>query len=70
MKAKELIDMPINELQEKLELEEERYLKMKLNHAVSAIENPMTIRQKRRDIARIKTELHKRALVAKKQQQQ
>jgi large subunit ribosomal protein L29 len=65
MKAKEIIDMPLDELKEKLELEEERMLKLKLNHAVSAIENPMVIRHKRRDIARIKTELQKRALSTK-----
>jgi large subunit ribosomal protein L29 len=37
------------------------YQKLKMNHAVSPIENPMKIRATRRGIAMIHTELTKRA---------
>ena len=36
--------------------------KMKMNHAVSPLENPMLIRTTRRNIARLMTELRKREL--------
>jgi large subunit ribosomal protein L29 len=38
---------------------------MKLNHKVSAIENPMLIRDTRRNVARMKTELVARKSAAK-----
>lgn len=41
---------------------QETLVKMKLNHAVSPLENPMTIKDNRRTIARLKTELTKRAM--------
>ncbi len=42
--------------------EEVRIKKMKFSHAVNPLENPLTIRQLRRTIARMKTEQRKRAL--------
>jgi len=36
--------------------------KLEFAHAISPLENPMSIRGLRQDIARIKTELQKRAL--------
>jgi ribosomal protein L29 len=42
--------------------EEVRLKKMHFSHAVNPIENPLTIRQLRRTIARMKTEQRKRAL--------
>jgi large subunit ribosomal protein L29 len=39
--------------------------KMKFSHAVNPIENPMAIRGIRRQIARLKTEQHKRNLANK-----
>lgn len=48
------------ELLEKLKEDSSHYTKMKFNHVVTTLENPMTLRQVRRDIARMKTELKKR----------
>ena len=48
------------ELVEKLKEDSGHYTKMKFNHVVTTLENPMTLRQIRRDIARMKTELKKR----------
>ncbi|MGB3548910.1 MAG: 50S ribosomal protein L29 [Saprospiraceae bacterium] len=38
--------------------------KMKFDHAVAGIENPMQLREVRRDVARMKTELRRRELAA------
>jgi large subunit ribosomal protein L29 len=50
------------ELSERLEEEVKQFVKLKLNHAVSPLENPNKIKVYRRTIARIKTELRKREL--------
>jgi large subunit ribosomal protein L29 len=46
----------------KIQDEEVRLKKLHFSHAVNPIENPLTIRQLRRTIARMKTEQRKRAL--------
>ncbi|MCA1761556.1 MAG: 50S ribosomal protein L29 [Cryomorphaceae bacterium] len=65
MKAKEIVDLTTAEVEEKIEIESENYNKMRLNHAVAAFENPVQLRLKRKDIARLKTELRKRQLADK-----
>ncbi len=62
MKNADIRGLSMDDLQEKLYELEEKLLKLKLNHAVSEIENPMQIRQTRRLIARVKTEIRKREL--------
>jgi large subunit ribosomal protein L29 len=52
--------MTDEELVERLQDEKGSLIKLKLNHAVSQLENPVVIRNKRRAIARILTEMHKR----------
>jgi large subunit ribosomal protein L29 len=39
-----------------------QYQKMKFDHAIRGLENPLTLREVRRDIARISTELRSREL--------
>ncbi|MBS1543718.1 MAG: 50S ribosomal protein L29 [Bacteroidetes bacterium] len=51
----EIKDLTLNELKEKLVSEKEALRKMKFAHQVSAIENPMKIKQTRRLISRINT---------------
>jgi large subunit ribosomal protein L29 len=46
----------------KISEEEVRLKKLHFSHAVNPIENPLTIRQLRRTIARMKTEQRRRAL--------
>lgn len=65
MKAKEIADLTTAEVKEKIEIESESYNKMRMNHTVSALENPVQIKMKRRDIARLKTEMRKRELSEK-----
>jgi large subunit ribosomal protein L29 len=50
------------DLKDKLSEEKLRLKKVTFSHAVTPIENPMSIRYIRRDIARIQTELRRRAL--------
>lgn len=62
MKSKELKDLDVKSLNEKLETEVARLNQLKLNHAVSPLENPSLIKAARRDIARLKTEIRQREL--------
>lgn len=64
----ELHTLSDQDLQTRIAEEQMRLKKLKFSHAVTPIENPLTIRQLRRDIARLKTEQHKRALNAKAEQ--
>ena len=62
MKTTEIKDLTTEEIREKIETEKAALTKMKMNHAVSPLENPMLIRTTRRNIARLMTELRKREL--------
>jgi len=57
MKNAEIKGLTVAELTEKIGSEKETMRKMKFAHQVSAIENPMKIRETRQLIARLKTEL-------------
>jgi large subunit ribosomal protein L29 len=62
MKQSEINKLSLQDLKDAL-VEAEGGLKtLKLSHAVSEIENPLQIRTKRRDVARLRTELRKREL--------
>ena len=60
MKQKEVIEMSIDELNEKLISFKKEISEMKMTHAVSPIENPLQIKNIRRTIARINSELSRR----------
>ena len=62
MKMTEFKGIETKELAEKLETAVANYDQMKLNHAVTPMENPSQIKAARRDIARMKTELRQREL--------
>jgi len=49
-----------NELADRLSAEKANLVKIKMNHAVSPLENPLHIRSTRKNIARLATELNKR----------
>ena len=44
--------------------DEQRLKKLEFAHAISPLENPMSIRGLRRDLSRLKTELQKRVIGA------
>ena len=62
MKIKEVREIETKDLAEKIEAEVAKYNQMKLNHAITPLENPSEIKNTRRDIARMKTELRQREL--------
>ncbi|RMG75566.1 MAG: 50S ribosomal protein L29 [Bacteroidetes bacterium] len=62
MKAKDIRDLTLEEVRARINSDNDRLLKLRLNHAVSAIENPSEIRAIRRDIARLKTILREREM--------
>jgi large subunit ribosomal protein L29 len=62
MKTSEIKELTNKEIIERLQTESENLLKMKLNHAVSPLDNPMKIKESRRNIARLKTILRSREL--------
>lgn len=66
MKNKEIVELTLDELRDKLMVEAESFDKLRMSHTVSSLENPMQIRQKRRTLARLKTNLRKRELQANK----
>ena len=59
---KGLRDMTEADLKARIQEDELRLKKLEFGHAISPLENPMSIRALRRDVARLKTELKKRAL--------
>jgi large subunit ribosomal protein L29 len=65
MKQNVIIELANDDLLERLEEEEKQLTRLKLNHAVSPLENPNKIVDYRRTIARIKTEIRKRKLQGK-----
>lgn len=62
MKIKEVREMDAKALAENLESLKEKLHNMKLNHAVTPLENPSQIKAVRRDIARLNTEIRQREL--------
>jgi large subunit ribosomal protein L29 len=64
MKASELRELSEEDLKEKLQEASENHEKLLLSHAVSQLENPIQIREGRKTIARLKTEIKNRELKA------
>ncbi|MGB1103262.1 MAG: 50S ribosomal protein L29 [Crocinitomicaceae bacterium] len=64
MKTKEMKELSLEDLREKLEEMSAQNESLVLAHAVSQLENPIQIREGRRTIARLKTEIRNRELNA------
>jgi large subunit ribosomal protein L29 len=60
--VKSLKDMSDADLKARIQEDELRLKKLEFAHAISPLENPMSIRDLRRDVARLKTELRKKEL--------
>ncbi len=65
MKSSEIKELSIQELTERLESEESMLVRMKMNHAVSPLDNPNKIIETRKNIARLKTEVRTRQIQEK-----
>ncbi len=66
MKNKEILGLTTKEIAERIDTEQFNLTKLRMNHAVSPLENPQRIKEVRRLVARLKTELHKRELTETK----
>jgi len=62
MKTSEIKELSTKEIVEKIQTEKERLVRLRLNHAVSPLENPMKLQESKKDIARLKTVLRSREL--------
>ncbi|HHY59871.1 MAG TPA: 50S ribosomal protein L29 [Clostridia bacterium] len=62
MKAKEIRDLTTKELQKKVEDLKQELFNLRFQLATGQLDNPMRIRDVRRDIARVKTVLREREL--------
>jgi large subunit ribosomal protein L29 len=66
MKANEIRELSAKELQERIDAEKNVLIKVKLNHAISPLDNPLKIKASRRNIARMMTVLRQKQLNEKK----
>ena len=65
MKQSVIKELSTTEVKERLEEEKKQLLKLKFNHAVSPLENPMKIKAYKKTVARLETELRARILKEK-----
>ena len=61
MKSSVVREMTTEELQDALSNAKENLSNMRMQPAVSPLENPMVLKEKRKEVARIQTELTKRS---------
>ena len=62
MKSADLKELTVQELTDKLSDEREAFAKLRFNHTVSDLENPAQLKHRKKDIARILTEIRRREL--------
>jgi len=64
MKNSDIRDLSVEDLQDKLKSLIKQYTDLKITHSVSPIENPMQIKNMRKTVAKIATELTNRELMS------
>ncbi len=62
MKIKEIKDLNNKDIQDKIDAEIAQLDNLKLNHSISPLDNPGVIKEARKTVARLKTELRQREL--------
>ena len=62
MKTSEIRELSTSDLLERIDTERTMLVRMKLNHAITPLDNPHKVREVKLTIARLLTELHKREL--------
>jgi large subunit ribosomal protein L29 len=65
MKTSEIQELSKAEIIERLSTEQDSLTRMKMNHAITPLDNPQVIVRARKNIARMKTILHQREINAK-----
>lgn len=66
MKISEIRELSTADIIERIDTEQTMLVRMKLNHAISPLDNPKKIKQTKSTIARLLTELRKRELEEQK----
>ncbi len=61
-KFQELQELADTDLKNELTETQGQYQKMKFDHAIKGLENPLVLREIRRDIARLQTEVRRREM--------
>ncbi|MDR2886630.1 MAG: 50S ribosomal protein L29 [Bacteroidales bacterium] len=62
MKMSEIRELSTSDLAERIDSERNMLLRMKLNHAITPLDNPHKLKETKVTIARLLTELRKREL--------
>jgi large subunit ribosomal protein L29 len=62
MKIREIKELNNKEIQERMDAEIEHLVRLKLNHSISPLDNPLQIKEVRRTVARFATELRQREI--------
>ena len=62
MKTSEIKELATKEIAERIQTEQENLVRLRLNHAVSPLDNPNKLKESKRNIARLKTVLREREL--------
>jgi large subunit ribosomal protein L29 len=65
MKKEVISELTTKEIEERVDAEKTVLVKLRMNHAVSPLDNPMKINLTRKNIARMQSELRKRILTDK-----
>ncbi len=62
MKTSEIRELSTSDILERIDTERTMLVRMKLNHAITPLDNPMKVTEVKLTIARLLTELRKREL--------
>ena len=62
MKTREIKELTNQELAERLQTEKDHLVRLKMNHAISPLDNPMQIKEVRRTVARLNTAISQREI--------
>ena len=60
MKAKEIRDLKVEEIESRIQEETDQIDHLRFQHAIATLDNPMVLREKRRLIARLKSILNEK----------
>jgi large subunit ribosomal protein L29 len=65
MKTSEIQELSKAEILERISTEQDSLTRMKMNHAITPLDNPQVIVRARKNIARMKTILHQKVINTK-----
>jgi large subunit ribosomal protein L29 len=65
MKTSEIRELSTSDLIERIDTERTMLVRMKLNHAITPLDNPQKVKQTRATVARLLTELRNREMSEK-----